>query len=305
MEHVHNKRISSLSCDWLLLWVGRHDHTMAPKLPKLPKLPFLQTTSSPLMSRTALLNWLQEQINIYIDPDWFKKLPPFKQIDAATAERQWLASVAAQYHALQETVPQPLLDLAAVLHKEIAKAQRELGIKTAPGPFTPTTSTLQLSAILQPQSWPLSPRSNNEKTLPLRKSESPVETESLEYNQLLGLLSELNTTLTASTAPQPPPPSPPPPGPQRGPPQIMAAPYPHLHDIKFPIPPLFTGRWEQLKQWKTAIMLYLGVHNIMTLPNDFQVLFALSHISNDGNAGVWKENWLALVNVAQNQAQNP
>ena len=85
----------------------------------------------------------------------------------------------------------------------------------------------------------------------------------------------------------------------------MAVPHPRLHDIKFPIPPLFTGKREQLKQWKTAIMLYLGAHDIATLPNDFQVLFALSRISDDGNTGVWKENWLASVNVAQNRAQNP
>ena len=52
-------------------------------------------------------------------------------------------------------------------------------------------------------------------------------------------------------------------------------------------------------------MLYLGAHDIATLPNDFQVLFALSRISDDGNAGVWKENWLASVNAAQNRAQNP
>ena len=51
-------------------------------------------------------------------------------------------------------------------------------------------------------------------------------------------------------------------------------------------------------------MLYLGAHDITTLPNDFQVLFALSRISDNGNAGVWKENWLASVNAAQNCAQN-
>ena len=51
-------------------------------------------------------------------------------------------------------------------------------------------------------------------------------------------------------------------------------------------------------------MLYLGAHDIATLPNDFQVLFTLSRISDDRNAGVWKENWLASVNVAQNRAQN-
>ena len=85
----------------------------------------------------------------------------------------------------------------------------------------------------------------------------------------------------------------------------MAAPRPHLHNIKFPIPPLFTGKREQFKRWKTSITLYLGAHDIANLPNDFQVLFTLSCISDDGNAGVWKENWLALVNAAQNRAQNP
>ena len=52
-------------------------------------------------------------------------------------------------------------------------------------------------------------------------------------------------------------------------------------------------------------MLYLGAHDIATLPNDFQVLFALSRISDDRNAGVWKENWLASVSIAQNRVQNP
>ena len=214
-----------------------------------------------------------------------------------------LADAVVNHHALQETVPQPLLDLAAVLHKEITKAQRELEIKTTPGPFTPTASTSQLPAILQPQSQPPSPGSDNEKTPPPCKSESPVETESLEYEQLLGPLGNLNTTLTASTVPQLPPP-PPPQGPQQEPPQVMAAPRPCLHDIKFPIPPLFTGKREQLKRWKTAIMLYLEAHDIATLLDNFQVLFTLSCISDDGNAGVWKENWLDSVNVVQNQVQN-
>ena len=277
---------------------------MVLKLPKLPKLPFLQTTPSPLASRTALLNQLQEQINVYINPDQFKELPPSERIDIATAEGQRLAGVAKQYHTLQEDVPQPLLNFAAVLQKEIAKAQRELGIETTPGPFTPTTSTSQLPAILQPRSQLPSPGSDKEKTPSPHKSKSPVETESLEYKQLLGPLRNLYTTSTGSTASQPPPP-PPPQGPQQGPAPVMAAPRPHLHDIKFPILPLFTGKREQLKRWKTTITLYLGAHDIATLPNDFQVLFALSHISDDSNAGVWKENWLASVNAAQNRAQNP
>ena len=54
-----------------------------------------------------------------------------------------------------------------------------------------------------------------------------------------------------------------------------------------------------------SINLFLGAHDQANLPQDFQVLFALFRVSDEGNAGVWKENWLSTVNARQNVAQNP
>jgi len=52
-------------------------------------------------------------------------------------------------------------------------------------------------------------------------------------------------------------------------------------------------------------LLYLGAHDIANLTQYFQVLFALSRISDEGNAGVWKENWISTVDTVQNRRNNP
>src|SRR6266571_1637892 len=38
--------------------------------------------------------------------------------------------------------------------------------------------------------------------------------------------------------------------------------------------------------------MYLEAHDVANLSNDFQVLFALFHIADEGPAGTWKENWI-------------
>jgi len=37
---------------------------------------------------------------------------------------------------------------------------------------------------------------------------------------------------------------------------------------------------------------FLDAHDRANLPDEFQVLFALSRVSDEGAVGVWKENWL-------------
>jgi len=67
----------------------------------------------------------------------------------------------------------------------------------------------------------------------------------------------------------------------------------HLNDIKFPLPPLFEGKHEQVKRWQTSdVRSFLDAHNRANLPDEFQVLFALSQVLDEGAVGVWKENWL-------------
>ncbi len=65
-----------------------------------------------------------------------------------------------------------------------------------------------------------------------------------------------------------------------------------MHDIKFPVPFLFTGKRDSLPRWKTSIRLYLEAHDVANLTDNFQVLFALSRVMDEGPAGVWKENWI-------------
>jgi len=65
-----------------------------------------------------------------------------------------------------------------------------------------------------------------------------------------------------------------------------------LNDIKFPLPPLFEGKREQVKRWQTSVRSFLDAHDRANLPDEFQVLFALSRVSDEGAVGVWKENWL-------------
>ena len=38
--------------------------------------------------------------------------------------------------------------------------------------------------------------------------------------------------------------------------------------------------------------MYLEAHDVANLSNDFQVLFALSCVVDEGPAGIWKENWI-------------
>src|SRR5438445_7771032 len=39
--------------------------------------------------------------------------------------------------------------------------------------------------------------------------------------------------------------------------------------------------------------MYLEAHDVANFSNDFQVLFALSCIVDEGPAGTWKENWIS------------
>jgi len=41
-----------------------------------------------------------------------------------------------------------------------------------------------------------------------------------------------------------------------------------------------------------SVRSFLDAHDRTNLPDEFQVLFALSRVSDEGAVGVWKENWL-------------
>src|SRR6266571_2170349 len=38
--------------------------------------------------------------------------------------------------------------------------------------------------------------------------------------------------------------------------------------------------------------MYLEAHDIANISNNFQVLFALSRVADEGPTGTWKENWI-------------
>jgi len=63
---------------------------------------------------------------------------------------------------------------------------------------------------------------------------------------------------------------------------------------------LFTGKKEQFNRWKQAVQIYLEANDYIYQNDRLKIFYALSRISDDGETGVWKENWQTAKIAAGN-----
>jgi len=269
--------------------------------------------------RKKLLDALINQIEIRVDFEVFQTRDAATRLEAADLEFERLCGVANQIDALypdnaRPPLPQCLVELVTILKREITRARAQLSLLP---PSSTTSTTVPLPSLTAHRERPASPESEESEEEPPTFSDAPEDTgpsthehqreDTGECTLTASLAALATTTQLASSSTTYIPTQPdytarPPPNPtpyhllpsmaQQGQQQPAQVAHSRLNDIKFPLPLLFEGKREQVKRWQTSVRSFLDAHDRANLPDEFQVLFALSRVSDEGAVGVWKENWL-------------
>ena len=80
----------------------------------------------------------------------------------------------------------------------------------------------------------------------------------------------------------------------------MAQQGPAPKELHIAAPTLFTGKKEQINRWIMAIKLYLEANDQIYHNDRLKIFYALSRISDEGETGIWKENWQTAKMNANN-----